>query len=890
MAQAVDITNLLHGSQNPDHAIRTQSEQALQEFGANNPSGFFVSLSTELASADKPDETRKLAGIILKNQLDAKDEARKGELCARWVALDGNLKSQIKTQLLQSLGTTKIAGGAAAQVIAKIAAIELPRQEWPELIGALLGNMQQQGSSSVLKQSTLDALGYVCEEMANITEDIMDQESVNNVLTAVVQGMRQEEGDNAVRLAATCALCNALEFAETNFEKQDERDYIMKVVCEGCICSDAEVRTKSFECLVAIAADYYEKLPSYITAIYQLCEKAIKEDTENVALQAVEFWNTVAEYEAELQAEEDEAPSSAVNHHFCKQALSALVPLLLTQLVKQEEGTEGDDSVWDIAVASGACITLLAACCGNDILQHIMPFVQANISKMGSPEDWRWREAATTAFGAILDGPSDDQLYPMVENGLSYLIQATKDENSYVRHTTLWCIGQIFLYLQGVDGGTALLTNNNTMQTVVEVLKNALADQPSIATRSCLAICELAACFEDVPESPLTPYFQDIVTLLMTTADRPAVDNTNLAMSAYEAINDMVRYSSGDTIMILGDLMQVMMQKLQSSVVTVNSADHAEKLHQLQGCLCGVLQVIIQKLATVEEQSSSIPAATVLQRADQLMQTFITLFHSRNAVFDEALLAVGALTVPCGKSFSKYMQTFYPILESGLKNFEDWQVCIASVGLVGDIARAIGEEIMPYCGGIMQILWSHLVNTQVHRNVKPQILSVFGDIALQIGDHFEPYMADTFTILNSAAQMAGELPTAVDDMADYNSQLRQGILEAYTGIFQGMSSEKINSWLQSSAQQGGLVQVAFILEFVERVTADVDASDEGVIKAAVGLLGDVASTVPSSGQVFKGKPFYISLVQKAMQSRDGSLASTAQWAGTAIHNAIAQTG
>ncbi len=46
----------------------------------------------------------------------------------------------------------------------------------------------------------------------------------------------------------------------------------------------------------------------------------------------------------------------------------------------------------------------------------------------------------------------------------------------------------------------------------------------------------------------------------------------------------------------------------------------------------------------------------------------------------------------------------------------------------------------------MTILWSHLVNSKVHRNVKPQILSVFGDIALQIGNQFEPYVADTFNV------------------------------------------------------------------------------------------------------------------------------------------------
>lgn len=46
----------------------------------------------------------------------------------------------------------------------------------------------------------------------------------------------------------------------------------------------------------------------------------------------------------------------------------------------------------------------------------------------------------------------------------------------------------------------------------------------------------------------------------------------------------------------------------------------------------------------------------------------------------------------------------------------------------------------------MTILWGHLVNSKVHRNVKPQILSVFGDIALQIADRFEDYMADTFQV------------------------------------------------------------------------------------------------------------------------------------------------
>lgn len=77
MAQPVDITALLQSSQSADHSVRSQAEQTLQEFSHTNAPAFLISLSAQLASPDKPSDSRKLAGIILKNQLDSKDEAKK---------------------------------------------------------------------------------------------------------------------------------------------------------------------------------------------------------------------------------------------------------------------------------------------------------------------------------------------------------------------------------------------------------------------------------------------------------------------------------------------------------------------------------------------------------------------------------------------------------------------------------------------------------------------------------------------------------------------------------------------------------------------------------------------------------------------------------------------
>lgn len=76
--------------------------------------------------------------------------------------------------------------------------------------------------------------------------------------------MKKDESDIQVRLAATVALYNALEFAQTNFDNDAERNYIMQMICEGTIAADPRVREASFECLVKIAAHYYAKLPNYM--------------------------------------------------------------------------------------------------------------------------------------------------------------------------------------------------------------------------------------------------------------------------------------------------------------------------------------------------------------------------------------------------------------------------------------------------------------------------------------------------------------------------------------------------------------------------------------------------------------------------------------------------
>lgn len=82
------------------------------------------------------------------------------------------------------------------------------------MIDKLKNNVISEKNSEALKESSLEALGYICQDMpSNIMED-----KTNAILTAIVHGMRENEASRNVRLAATKALFNSLEFTRNNFK------------------------------------------------------------------------------------------------------------------------------------------------------------------------------------------------------------------------------------------------------------------------------------------------------------------------------------------------------------------------------------------------------------------------------------------------------------------------------------------------------------------------------------------------------------------------------------------------------------------------------------------------------------------------------------------------
>lgn len=193
----------------------------------------------------------------------------------------------------------KSVGQNAGQFIASIAAIELPRDQWPQLMPSLVESVGSGTDSQ--KQASLSTIGFICD-----TDDADLRESLsrhsNAILTAVVQGARKEEPNNDVRVAAIAALSDSIEFVRSNFDNEGERNYIMQVICEATQANDSRIQQGSYGCLNRIMGLYYDKMRFYMEkALFGLTIQGMKSDEEDVAKLAIEFWCTVCEEEIAIE-------------------------------------------------------------------------------------------------------------------------------------------------------------------------------------------------------------------------------------------------------------------------------------------------------------------------------------------------------------------------------------------------------------------------------------------------------------------------------------------------------------------------------------------------------------------------------------------------------------
>ncbi|KAJ3709606.1 armadillo-type protein [Lentinula raphanica] len=866
----MNATELLANTLSPDATTRQTATEKLENASRENYPEYMLTLSSVLADEGSQIHVRNAAGLALKNALSARESARQTEYSNRWLNLNLDVKTKIKQHSLMTLGSTSAkAGTFAAQVVAAIAAVELPQGQWNDLIEVLLGFINNQPTVN-LKIATLQAIGFICE---SIKPDILALRS-NEILTAVIQGARKEETSPEVQLAAIHALFNSLEFIRDNFDREGERNYIMQVVCEATQNQSVSVQIGAFECLVRIMDLYYDKMALYMEqALFGLTVVGMKHPDERVALQAVEFWSTVCEEEVELALELQEALEygevpERESRTFAKTALQEIAPVLLLLLTKQEE--DADDDEWNVSMAAGTCLTLLAGAVADAIVPVVIPFIEAHIKS----EDWHHREAAVMTFGSILEGPDPVVLTPLAEQALPLLINMMADTNIHVKDTTAWTLGRI------CDVLISVIKPDVHLHPLISALVNGLQDNPRIVVNCCWALMNLSDQLSiylegeeeaegQIPSTgPLSPYYEGVVQALLHVTESSS-NESNYRTAAYEAITSFLTHAPKDVLGVVETTTVTILQRMEHLLSVQNQivgVDDRNNWNELQSNFCSVIICVVRKLGN-----------GIQPLADRIMTAVLQLIQSSgktSTVLEDAFLVVGSLASALETQFSPYISAFLPFLYPALKAHEDTQLCTVAVGIIGDISRALGDQSAQYAGPFMTVLLENLQSDVLNRNVKIVILSCFGDIALAIGPGFEPYLQTTMNVLQQAGAVQ---PDPLDyDLMDYVSQLREGIIEAYTGVVTGFKNTPKAQLL--------LPYASSILDLTQRCLAD-DEKTESLAKLCYGLIGDLADAFPNGEIKQLLLQSWIASELKAKHRMSADAKKTMRWARDMVKRA-----
>lgn len=194
-------------------------------------------------------------------------------------------------------------------------------------------------------------------------------------------------------------------------------------------------------------------------------------------------------------------------------ACPEVVPTLLVLLTKQDEDAGDED--YNVSRAAYQCLQLFAQAVGPEVVQHVLPFVEGNLRDT----DWHKRDAAVSAFGAIMEGPEPTTLEPLVKQALPVLLEKIGDDNVHVRDSAAYAVGRICDLVPGaIDPDTQL-------PSLIEALFSGLSSNPKMASSCCWALMSVADQFAGTPgaqKNPLSPHFEGSVSALLSVTEKYA--------------------------------------------------------------------------------------------------------------------------------------------------------------------------------------------------------------------------------------------------------------------------------------------------------------------------------------------------------------------------------
>uniref|UniRef100_A0AAY5KQD7 Transportin-1 n=1 Tax=Esox lucius TaxID=8010 RepID=A0AAY5KQD7_ESOLU len=690
------ILQLLKESQSPDTSTQRSVQQRLEQLNQypdfNN---YLIFVLTKLKSEDEP--TRSLSGLILKNNVKA-----------HYQTFPSGVSDFIKSECLQNIGDSSPLIRATVGILITTIASKGELQNWPELLPKLCLLLDSEDYNTC--EGAFGALQKICEDSA----EILDSDMLDRPLNVMIPKFLQFFKHSSPKIRSHAVACVNQFIISRTQALMLHIDAFIENLFALATDEEPEVRKNVCRALVMLLEVRMDRLLPHMHNIIEYMLQRTQDQDENVALEACEFWLTLAEQpvckdvlcnhlsncspkgldgesECDLQRcvcrqgdveEDDEAiPDNEqdIRPRFHRSRTVAQQHEGDREGIEEDDDDDDDDDLddddtisdWNLRKCSAAALDVLANVFRDDLLLPILPLLK---ELLFHPE-WVIKESGILVLGAIAEGCMQGMI-PYLPELVPHLVQCLSDKKALVRSITCWTLSRYAHWVVGQppDGYLKPL--------MTELLKRILDSNKRVQEAACSAFATL----EEEACTELVPYLAYILDTLVFAFSKYQHKNLLILYDAIGTLADSVGHHLNKP-----EYIQMLMPPLIAKWNQLKDED--KDLFPLLECLSSVATAL---------QSGFLPyCEPVYQRCVNLVQKTLAQAMVRNT------------------HTTNYRRTMNVIADKMP------EVRQSSFALLGDLTKACFQHVKPCIADFMPILGT---------NLNPELISVCNNATWAIGE------------------------------------------------------------------------------------------------------------------------------------------------------------
>jgi len=270
-----------------------------------------------------------------------------------WLQMESQKRDEIKSFLLKTFNKANSHNSSPpiAEIIGQITKIEIPRNEWPELIPLVLSNLEKKSEYIFVVMKILERL-----HDSDYTT-WMHHQQLNEVYNSIIKIIATSQDKKLVKMAVRALTCG-LKLFRSILENPCTFDYMMDLLFEASESNNIKLKKESLYCLDGASYYYYDLLDPHIQTLISKTGHLIGDENFGIAEWSLEIWGNIVTREYHYLEQEVDFVSVPATNLYTKTVYQTLIPVIIQRL---EQASEPDlQSLAQYNPLAKKCIHLLS--------------------------------------------------------------------------------------------------------------------------------------------------------------------------------------------------------------------------------------------------------------------------------------------------------------------------------------------------------------------------------------------------------------------------------------------------------------------------------------------------------------------------------------------------